>query len=462
MPRTSVVARAVAVVASGAALIVAVPATAQAERPTSGAMTAVADVAAVCAELRGELPADVACSRVGQAKVKGVGAAEVYAIKTDALVRYAMVVTAGGKTWRSSVRALPLAVCADGDCERVTKQAPKVRAVKLAGLTAAALELSVAYAFTPKGGKETSWSQYQLVACGGEAAAPVCVEATVGERARSCTAKLAATGVVSSCAEALPSLAADVDVDSHAILARAPGPGPVEIKHVLIGWDALEAIYGGRMDARAKTRTNAQAAALARELAAKLAAAPGQIGAVMREHSEDPGSKDGNAYTVEANGGFVPEFTALALRLDVGEVGVVRTRYGYHVMLRVPAPPPDPLESVAILARPAGAGPVKVKHVLVSWADLTSGDPRGMKRSRAQLEALVAKLTAQLAKGAAIEPLMQQYSEDPGSADSGDSYDVDADAGLVKPFKDLALRLKLGEVGVVKTQFGIHIVKRVK
>lgn len=460
MPRASLSAIVVTVAASLAALITAA-ATARADRPTAAPMTAVADVAAACAELRGALPADVACGRVGQAKLKGVGAAEVYAIKTDALVRYAMVVTAGGKTWRSPVRALPLAVCADGDCERVTRQAPKVRVVKLAGMNAAALELTVAYAYTPKGGKETTWSQYQLVACGGEAAGPVCVEATVGERARSCTAKLGATGIVSSCAEALPSLAADVDVDSHAILARAAGPGPVEIKHVLIAWDALEATYAGRMDARAKARTNAQAAALAQDLAATLAKAPAQIDALMREHSEDPGSKEGVAYTVEANGGFVPEFTALALRLDVGEVGVVRTRYGYHVMLRVPPPPPDPLESTAILARPPGTGAVKVKHVLLSWADLSNGDPRGMKRSRAQLEALVGKLKAQLAKGGAIEPLMQQYSEDPGTADSGDSYDVDADAPMVKPFKDLALRLKPGEVGVVKTQFGIHIVKRV-
>ena len=114
-----------------------------------------------------------------------------------------------------------------------------------------------------------------------------------------------------------PTANADVDVDSHAILARAAGPGPVEIKHVLIGWDALEAIYGGRMDVRAKTRTNAQAAALARELAAKLATAPGQIDAVMREHSEDPGSKDSaKTYEVNANAGLVVGINPQDYRLD--------------------------------------------------------------------------------------------------------------------------------------------------
>ena len=31
----------------------------------------------------------------------------------------------------------------------------------------------------------------------------------------------------------------------------------------------------------------------------------------------------------------------------------------------------------------------------------------------------------------------------------------------MKPFKNLALRLEVGEIGVVKTIFGIHILKRV-
>ena len=55
---------------------------------------------------------------------------------------------------------------------------------------------------------------------------------------------------------------------------------------------------------------------------------------------------------------------------------------------------------------------------------------------------------------------MKELSEDPGSAASGNSYDVTPDAGLVQPFKDLGLRLKVGEIGAVKTQFGIHIIQR--
>ena len=45
---------------------------------------------------------------------------------------------------------------------------------------------------------------------------------------------------------------------------------------------------------------------------------------------------------------------------------------------------------------------------------------------------------------------------------SGEGYDVTPDAGLVPPFKNLSLRLNVGEVGVVRTDFGIHIIQRVQ
>ena len=56
----------------------------------------------------------------------------------------------------------------------------------------------------------------------------------------------------------------------------------------------------------------------------------------------------------------------------------------------------------------------------------------------------------------------KELSEDPGSAKSGESYEATPTAGLVPPFKNLSLRLNKGEVGVVKTQFGVHIIKRVE
>ena len=150
----------------------------------------------------------------------------------------------------------------------------------------------------------------------------------------------------------------------------------------------------------------------------------------------------------------------MALRLQMGEAGLVKTVFGWHIIKRVPPPPPDALESAAILARAPVTEKGKVKHILLGWTEVNAGDERGKKRTRAELDALVAKTVAALTKGAKIEPLMKELSEDPGSAANGNSYDVDPNAGLVAPFKNLSLRLNVGEVGVVKTQFGFHIIQR--
>ncbi|MGE5181880.1 MAG: peptidylprolyl isomerase [Acidobacteriota bacterium] len=375
------------------------------------------------------------------------------------------------------------------------------------------------------------------------------------------------------------------DIDSKDILARTETAPQVTVKHVLIGWKDLSAQH----DPRAAKRTNAEAAALAKEIYGKLKANPDQIDELVKQYSEDPGSLKGDPYTVKADTPFVPEFKKLALRLKEKEVGIVKTQFGYHVIERVLPPPPDPLESKEILARPQGDGPVyvqhmvigwkdapqklpgnitrtkadadklaqevlakiaakedmtklikessdepdakdkpqqaveiakttpildefkslalrlnmdeagmiktpfgwlimkrvappppdplesvdilkrepatqkaKVKHILLGWTEVHAEDERGKKRSRADLEKLVKGTVAKLKGGAKIEPLMKQLSEDPGSAQNGQSYDVTPDAGLVPPFKNLSLRLKVGEVGVVKTEFGIHIIQRVE
>ena len=384
-----------------------------------------------------------------------------------------------------------------------------------------------------------------------------------------------------------------VDIDSKDILERTKTAEESQVKHILVGWKDLADVYGPRMDKRAKERDQKAASKLAQELANKLRAKPADVDKLVKEHSEDPGSLSGNPYVVNAGARFVPEFKNLALRLELNEVGIVKTRFGYHVMIRVtppPPPPPDPLESNDVLARPAPANPgtahvqhimigwqgsrdpraanrtkedagklaadvlakvraggdmpalmkehsedpgsaatgkvydvppvgddpvirlaqrlaigeagmvkspvawhiikrveapppppppppdaldskdilgrapvtekAKVKHILLGWKEVNGGDPRGAARSREELEALVKKTMGRLEKGEKIEALMKELSEDPGSAQAGTDYEVTPTAGLVQPFKDLGLRLKVGEVGAVKTQFGIHIIQR--
>lgn len=254
-------------------------------------------------------------------------------------------------------------------------------------------------------------------------------------------------------------------LESADILARPPATSTVYIQHVLIGWKDTLMTKQGMGDPRAKDRAKADADKIATEVLTK-ARAGGDMKALMKEYSEDPGSKgDGRVYPIQPGPSSVPGFTNLSLRLNMGEVGMAKTDLGWHVIKRVEAPPPPPppapdkLDSADILKRPAGDH-AKVKHILLGWTEANTGDDKGKNRTRAELEALVKKTVAELKKGAKIEPLMKTLSEDPGSAESGDSYDITPDAGFVEPFKNLSLRLKVGEVGVVKTQFGIHIIQR--
>jgi parvulin-like peptidyl-prolyl isomerase len=257
-----------------------------------------------------------------------------------------------------------------------------------------------------------------------------------------------------------------IDIDSKDILNRKEAATEVQVKHVLIGWKELDEVYQGRLDPRAQKRTNADAAKLAKEIADKLRKAPDQIDALIKEYSEDPGSLTGEPYAVKGDAPFVPEFKALALHLKEKEVGIVKTKFGYHVMERVPPPPPDPLESADILKRDPEKGTVYVQHVLIGWKDAPAvksgrGDDRAKSREKADADKIAQDVLARVKKGDDMAKLMKEFSEDPGSKDNARSYPVSPDAPMVEPFKNLALRLKDGEAGMVKSPFGWHVMKRV-
>ena len=122
----------------------------------------------------------------------------------------------------------------------------------------------------------------------------------------------------------------------------------------------------------------------------------------------------------------------------------------------------SPVVSSDILAREPIANHVEVKHILIGWKDSDGHDPRSEKRTKAEAEAEVKQLVDQIKGGADFDELMKQHSEDPGSAASASAIPVSTDAQLVIEFKMLGLRLKVGEVGVVQSDYGFHIMKRVE
>jgi hypothetical protein len=128
------------------------------------------------------------------------------------------------------------------------------------------------------------------------------------------------------------------------------------------------------------------------------------------------------------------------------------------------------IQSRAVLERTQTAEKVEVKHVLLGYSWLASRyrqmgmtlDPRAESRNEKATEDLAVDILTKLQKGDAIEPLMAEHSEDPGSAKDGRSYAIEPSSPFVAPFKDLSLRLNLGESGIVKSDFGYHIVKRIQ
>ena len=155
---------------------------------------------------------------------------------------------------------------------------------------------------------------------------------------------------------------------------------------------------------------------------------------------------------------------ALVVLLVLGACGP-GSKGGPAMNNRMNAPDPVPqgsdVTSGDILAREPVANRAQVKHILISWKDIeTASDQRAQKRTKTDAEAQVKSLMTQLEAGADFDMLMKQHSEDPGSASTARAYPVSPDAQLVIEFKQLALRLNVGEVGVVESDFGFHIMKR--
>jgi parvulin-like peptidyl-prolyl isomerase len=95
-----------------------------------------------------------------------------------------------------------------------------------------------------------------------------------------------------------------------------------------------------------------------------------------------------------------------------------------------------------------------VRHILM----LTQGKTEAEKAEiRKKMEGLLAKAKG----GEDFAALAKQYSEDPGSKDSGGLIPEEFGRGrMVKPFEDAAFSVPVGQIsGIVETAYGFHILK---
>jgi hypothetical protein len=130
--------------------------------------------------------------------------------------------------------------------------------------------------------------------------------------------------------------------------------------------------------------------------------------------------------------------------------------------------PKSPVVSAKILEREPQANKVEVKHILIGWKsvgrDGKPSDKRAAEREKTDAETLVKTIVGQLnAKAIEFDAAMKQYSEDPGSAAAARPYTIaHDDMNFDSDFRMLSIRLQPEEVGVVESQFGFHVIKRIQ
>ncbi len=98
----------------------------------------------------------------------------------------------------------------------------------------------------------------------------------------------------------------------------------------------------------------------------------------------------------------------------------------------------------------------KASHILISYKEVNPNAALTKDEAKAKTDALLAKIKA----GADFAVEAQTNSEDPGSAMRGGDLDWFKEGMMVPEFNDWTFSHNVGDIGVVETQYGYHIIKK--
>lgn len=100
---------------------------------------------------------------------------------------------------------------------------------------------------------------------------------------------------------------------------------------------------------------------------------------------------------------------------------------------------------------------VTVRHILIST--LTE-DQKPLSQEEIKKKKIIAdEVLDKAKKNGDMSTLAKEYSDDPGSKNNAGQYTF-SKGEMVKEFEDWAFKAKPGDVGLIKTNFGYHIIKK--
>lgn len=227
--------------------------------------------------------------------------------------------------------------------------------------------------------------------------------------------------------------------------AKAARPRPVTMEIRL-----LEVSYAATPTGKAEERTKQQARERASMLA-RMARSGDRFAELVRNYSDRPGaSEDFGLFRLkpDAPGVLGSVVVDAALALDPGRIGdPVEALSGYVVIERRADPDKAPSS-------------VGARHILVSYkgaAQAIAGVTRGESEARALAEQIEKRAKA----GEDWNKLAQQYTDEPGSKETGGDLGRFGRGQMVPSFEKAAFALEISAISdVVASPFGFHVIQR--
>lgn len=103
------------------------------------------------------------------------------------------------------------------------------------------------------------------------------------------------------------------------------------------------------------------------------------------------------------------------------------------------------------------ADSARVRHILIGLTDSRTQKPKPREQAKKQADSLLALIKSNVVT---FDTLVKTVSDDPGSISKGGDYGwFDENKGFVDPFKNAGLEGTKGNISVVETQFGFHIIE---